>query len=632
MSKDYLVKTKRWLQKSLLNLGQIWIFTTVSKNSLLIFGLLLGVIASVAYFFYGYQTVILNFWLLAILLIGFYFYFKEYENIKKINLFDKKDLLIIIILFLIFSPLYFAFIYIIPSQISTDEVVIGSISKELINNYNADIFGLSNHFGNPNLIFYLWGHFAKLIGGVDLLHIRLIHAFSGLIIIILSYLFFRTLSLPKTYSVGGAVIMGSQHALLAISRMAMRDNTPLLIELIALIFFYVGWKHKSLFYAFLGGVVTGFSFYTYFPARIILILWLLFLIVCYIFIWSKQEKRTVPKFVLVVSVGFLIVAMPVILATFKSSPSVALGYQKSQLIIFPEGRELQKEWIGSPTIADGVKENFVNGLFMFVKNLHDQGYIYSNYGNGFIDPLTRILLWLGVITVLVKLIFKKQPEKKEEDLLALSSFLFLWLFFTFLTTRNPNYTRLLIILPFIVYLVLAAIKEIINFFSKISEKFFLKNKIYMLTKISFYLFFLIIISIAVWNLVIYKNYVIVGFQDGNSVGGTGRYVEGRKNFNNYTFLLAADDQYSYFGFGVPSWWIEWTKFFTSDGQKVEIINPQDLFSKEKVRTLCHNQPFTLFLSETLYSKIKDNLITTCRFYKVYNIKPDGSLLALEFID
>ncbi len=599
--------------------------------SFFIIGMILIVKAGFDYFKGGHNLKIIFMWLLGLIIVSIYFFFIDEREKTKISY--SKNIICIVLLLAIFIIPYTFYLYNIPVQVSTDEIVITSLAKQIAHQPNIDIFsliGLGSYSGYPNLIFYFLGRLAQSIGGINLFHIRLINAFVGLIIIALSYLFFRVLSLSKLYAIGGAIIMGFQHTLFSLSRLAMGNNFPLLIELSALTLFYIGWKHKSLFYTFLGGVVTGLSFYVYFPARIILILWLVFLISSYLLIWSKQQRQIVPKFFSIGIIGFLIMVAPVGLATLKIPLSVAFDYQKSQLIVFSEGMELQKQWIGATTITEGIKINIVNGLSVFTKNLHDQGYIYVNYGHGFLDPLTRILLWLGFTIVLFGLITKNRPETKEQDLLAFSSFLFIWLFFAFLTTKNPSYTRLLIILPFIIYLVLVAIKEIINVFIKILEKFFWKDKIKFLSQISFCL---IIISIALWNLNIYKDYVMIGFQQGDDVGSTGRYVEARKNIVNYTFLLATDNQYSYYSWGDSYGWQKWIKIFATDNQKVAIINPQDLFSTEKVMTICSNRSFTLFLNQNLYAKIKDNLFVNCDFpTKIYNIKPDGSLLALEFLE
>ena len=71
------------------------------------------------------------------------------------------------------------------------------------------------------------------------------------------------------------------------------------------------------------------------------------------------------------------------------------------------------------------------------------------------DPLTGILLWIGVAVLGIRVIRRRADEGV---LLALSGFLVLWLSFAFIINKAPNYTRLLITLPFVAYLVTEAVR------------------------------------------------------------------------------------------------------------------------------------------------------------------------------
>ena len=48
--------------------------------------------------------------------------------------------------------------------------------------------------------------------------------------------------------------------------------------------------------------------------------------------------------------------------------------------------------------------NAKNGLGAFNNTVVDHGWIYQNNGHGFVDPLTGILLWLGVGVVGIGLV------------------------------------------------------------------------------------------------------------------------------------------------------------------------------------------------------------------------------------
>ncbi len=46
---------------------------------------------------------------------------------------------------------------------------------------NVDPFGVSWYLSRPALLFMGWGKLGELIGGIDLFHMRLLHALVGLL-------------------------------------------------------------------------------------------------------------------------------------------------------------------------------------------------------------------------------------------------------------------------------------------------------------------------------------------------------------------------------------------------------------------------------------------------------------------
>src|SRR3989344_6416793 len=311
---------------------------------LLISGLLLIVVNLLGYYLNGYTPIVFVFWLVAVIICSLYFYVSEKKENKKIKVFDLEDLLIIVILFLVFSPLYLAFIYNIPFQVNSDEIVIMDVAKRLTENIQTDIFGMSGHFDFPAFSFILYGALAKAIGGIDLLHMRIIHASFGILIAIISFLFFR-IFFEKFYAFGAAALLASNHALLGISRMAMRDNSALLAELLALSLLLYGLKNKNYLTEFFGGIFLGLTLYVYAPGRLAILVWALFIIL--IFLFSKKESRQeIVKLSAVALLGFLIMALPSFIVASKTSDGY-FSYTKKQILIFPEGQKLEESWTGT---------------------------------------------------------------------------------------------------------------------------------------------------------------------------------------------------------------------------------------------------------------------------------------------
>jgi len=581
---------------------------------LLIIGIMLGVIAPIYYVFYGYGLFLLLLWVWSLVITGIYFFLQRKGEKKFIIGYTKSDLIIVFAILIMFAPLYLAFIYTVPFQINTDEIVIMSEERRLTDSVNPDIFAVSPYFHFPAFIFIIFGWLAKMIGGIDLYHVRLVHASFGLAIIVLSYFFFRTF-LPKLFAIGGAVLVGSNHALLAISRMATRENADVFIEITALFFLFIAFRRNSLFFSFLGGAVAGLSLYSYFPGRMTIMLWLLFLVFLAIFLRSKIRLAMLTRLGIVSLLGFILVAAPIGAATIKElkSSESAFYYQKQQLLIFPEGRALQQRWESTPTVDEAVKRNILRGLAMFNNNAYDRGYAYPNYGHGFVDPLTGILIWFGILSIVLK------SKKKEEDVLFLGSFVLLWLTFSLLTTKNPHYPRLLIILPFVAYVTIQGIKVISGGMGRVLQKLF-SNSTFSFSHV---LFGFIVGAIVFWNLFIFGDFVKKGLVEGHDVGGTARYVESRKYIPNYSFYLAANQSYPYYSWEMPAAWRTWIAFFAGEDQKTEVLDPTSFVAS------LSNPPFTIFMSQRLWQQSKSALTDAYPNLQIHNIKPDASLVAIE---
>lgn len=567
-------------------------------------GIVLGLLASVGYFISGYSLLILGLLFLSLFFGGAYFYERGGQNE---SLLTKQDGYALLALLAIFAPLYLAYLHRIPWQINTDEVAIMAFMKR-VTSEGRDPLGVSEWFGFPTLPFLLFGWAGELLGGITLAHIRLVHAVSGLSIIALSYLFFIQI-LPRTAAFCAATLLGANHAFLAISRMAMRENSGLLMEVAAFTLFFMGIKRGSTLLTFLGGAVTGLSFYMYFPGRVTLIIWFLFLAYAPLLLKDFTFKMSLHRG-LISGFGFFIVATPVLLSTLTTIPS-SLSYAGEQFLFLPQGQQLQQAWSSSSTPSEAIKKNILNGLETFNKPLHDHGYIYPNYGHGFVDPLTGLFIWLGLIVMIFKI---RAGKAGPGDLLALVAFCFLYLSFSFLLTKAPQYTRLLIILPFVAY----GVVEAIRVFAGCLEMIFAKLGLRATKYIGPIATGALVMIIMLWNLSIFSDFVKKGLAEGNDVGSTGRYVEARQIVPGYTFYLAASEEYPYY-----SWGEDWLGFFVAPGQHSKIFSPA--VSPPAFGT----PPFTLFMNKALWEKWELNLKIVYPNLKIHRIKTDGSLLAIE---
>ncbi|MEN9232355.1 MAG: hypothetical protein Q6L68_15765, partial [Thermostichus sp. DG02_5_bins_236] len=358
-----------------------------------------------------------------------------------------------------------------------------------------------------------------------------------------------------------------------------------------------GVREKNPLLLYLGGAAAGFSLYGYLPGRVVILLGLLFGGMYWLLgradlkagdpqanpFWVLA-KLTVPA-----ALGFFLMAAPILVAT-ATSPAVSAEYSRQQFLFFPEGQALQQMWVNAATPGEAVRRNIFNGLSMFNdRTQHDRGYIYPNYGHAFVDPLTGILIWLGLGSGLYRL---SQGRSRPHDWLCLSSFLFLYLLFSFVITKAPNYTRLLVILPFVAYLTLEGIQVILAALADLLQRCGSRAQGGLPATLGLGL----VLLIGAWNLAIFGDFVQEGWKKGNDVAGTGRYVEARKRDPDHQFYLAASASYPYFSWGEPLFWQSWMQFFAGREQSVTVFPPEELFTQEL------EPPFSLLMNQEVWEQ------------------------------
>ena len=148
--------------------------------------------------------------------------------------------------------------------------------------------------------------------------------------------------------------------------------------------------------------------------------------------------------------------------------------------------------------------NVLKGLKTFNASIGDHGNIYPNRGHGFVDPLTGILLWLGVAVAVYRL--SRAPTRRSGDLLALIGFGVLYLSSAFLITKAPNYTRLLVTLPFVAYLAAIAVETLATLAAAAFERLSKRSGRFLLTSAAIALAG----AVAIWNLAIFQDFATTG--------------------------------------------------------------------------------------------------------------------------
>ena len=476
---------------------------------LLATGLMLAGLALALYAITGFHVLTGIAWLASILLISFGLKRKGKNHVGGGTRYGKRDVLVVTVLAAVFSPIYLFASYEIPFQVNSDELVHIGVERNLTGNPRADVFGLaSNYFYLPAGSFVVHGYLAERLGAITLENVRRVNGFFGVCIVFTGYLFFRLFS-PLKFAVLATLVFASSHVLIAISRMAMRENTCLILELTALTLSIYGARTSDPGKLFAGGAIMGLAVYTYFPARIIAVIWLCYLILSS---WPYRDDsiRRLRKLSGWAMIGFVISAGPMAIAAGQG-PQAQYEYPKQVTILTAQGRDLVRAWEGTLDTNTALLKNLMNGLGTFNNNMTDRAMIYVNSGYGFVDPLTGVLLWAGIISMWAR------HRSRELHLLAITGFLVIWLSLSFFTTKNPSYSRLLVILPFVVLLAMEGSKWLAAVATK-----YLAGMLGMPKRNTVCVVVTVLVAVIVgWNLKIYGKYVAEGFYQREVVGTRG---------------------------------------------------------------------------------------------------------------
>jgi len=303
----------------------------------------------------------------------------------------------------------------------------------------------------------------------------------------------------------------------------------------------------------------------------------------------------------------------------QRAPQEQVALQRNALLIYPEARKTQQEWVFASSEWEGIRKNITWGLSAFNNRVVDQSWLYPNQSHGFVDPLSGVLLWIGAALTLAAVLRRRDDPW---PLLALAGFAVLWLTFALLVNKAPNYTRLLVTLPFVALLVTTAVRFLAEHAPRLAGR--LRVPYASRAGAAVAVAFLALIAAA--NLSIARDFVDAGTQRGDFIGSTGRYIESHRDDPRKTFYLATEDTepYRYYDWGYPGIWKERLRIFTGDPARVgEVISPSALAQ------FTANPPFAVFMRRELWAQAAPGLIARYGTLQTRPIVPDGSRIVLE---
>jgi Dolichyl-phosphate-mannose-protein mannosyltransferase len=564
-------------------------------------GLALGALSLAIYIAAGYSKAMLWLWLggLVIAAVGFGLRSTSWPHIAVADLACAAGAAVIC------APLYLIALYRWPVQVNSDELAVMGAVRDYGHPHGADPFGPGNYLTRPALLFIVWARLGNLIGGIDLFHMRLLHAMVGLLTIAACFALFRLL-LPRNWAFFASLLVGVNHSMFMISRLAMRENTAVLVLVVAFTLLLWGFRHRNELVLFLGGVVAGFGFYVYYPARITFPIWVAFLLALGLIYRKRFSTRQLLTVGAITTAGFVLVATPIVYS--ESQIPVAQKRQEGgqrSLMIFHEGRAEQQAWVFADSEWDGWKTNVRLGLETFNSKDVDHGWIYINNGHGFVDPVTGIVLWLGVGLVGVGLIRRRRDDPGA--LLMLGGFLLLYLSFALVVDKAPNYTRLLVTLPFVAYFVAEAVGWAAHRWR--SVRFAPQTLVAG-----------VLVAVVALNLSAAWDFIQKGRRDGDPIGSTVRYVSAHKKIPGERFYVASTESDPYYEWG--SGWDRLERFAKPE-QLPPLVDPRQL------RTFQAVPPFALLMRRDAWMPVSADLARAYPRGRIRNVTPDGVRVVFE---
>jgi hypothetical protein len=333
-------------------------------------------------------------------------------------------------------------------------------------------------------------------------------------------------------------------------------------------------------------------------------LWIVFLAVL---AFAYRERALAARFGSVAVAGFALVAVPYVVAYFKA-PADLKQHQREALLLTRDGRNLQQSWVFEHTIWGGIAKNIEWGLGAFNNDHVDEAFIYPNFGHGIVDPLTGGLLWLGALALLIRTIRRRGPPWAIFPFVA---FLTLWLVFAFIVGQAPDYPRMLVILPFVAYVVTEAIRVLARFAGAFSRRAAPAVVVAAL------------LAIGMWNGFIGWDFIHTGQFYGDDIGSTGRFVQSHSDIPHERFYISADPTLNYYVWGTPDIWTQRLQLFAHDDSQVGgVVDPRFLPQ--------FNQPppFVIFMRAELWNRVKRDFEQRYPHVGVHEVTPDGLHLAI----
>ncbi len=277
----------------------------------------------------------------------------------------------------------------IPAGLFLDEGANGLDALRVLDGQIAPFFP-ANH-GREGLLILLIAPFVSWLGQTAWA-VRLPGALAGVAAVLVVFALGQVLFAQPTRAWRGVAVGAVAALWMAISlgqvilgRIAFRSNLLLLLLPLAVLGVWVGWQRRSWAWMTLAGIASGLAIYTYIPARLLPVFWLIWAVTLYL---SRRPSRQqildrLPHLCLYMAVS-LVVALP-LLIHFVLNPA-DFSSRSGDLWIFAQ-----------PAPWRALAQNLVDHLAVFGVS-GDPNWRHNLPGRPLLSGIEAILFWVGVAT------------------------------------------------------------------------------------------------------------------------------------------------------------------------------------------------------------------------------------------
>jgi hypothetical protein len=191
----------------------------------------------------------------------------------------------------------------------------------------------------------------------------------------------------------------------------------------------------------------------------------------------------------------------------------------------------------------------------------------------------------------------------------LGGFLLLYLSFAFVVNKAPNYTRLLVTLPFVAYFVTEAVRWAANRWRSV--------RFAPPLLITAFLAVVVVLNVSAgWD------FIQKGRREGDPIGSTGRYVRAHETVPGQKYFVATSDVAPYYEWGNDTASIARISMF-SPKIAPQVIDPPALAQFSAA------PPFALLMRRAVWQPVAAQLADRYPRGRIRNVSPDGTRVVFE---